>query len=441
MQASPQISLLYSTLAESIRPRPRVRPSEWVKANITLSAKQSSDRPGAFDPSYLPWTRDVLDADYLEPWRMGMVVPKAAQVGITYAMLAKLLCLCDTDPGPALYMTDTMDKANRFGVSLLRSWIRANPRLNALFSAQPGDDTHRELLGHYEFAGGEIDCVGAGAASGIISTGRRYVFLDEFEAASKAFPAADGNLYETALARVARFRDSCKVYVFGHPLYAHEDIDQLYRIQSDQRSWSFDCPHCGRPFAPTWDSCVRLGATASESFMVCPQCDRPLTDSQRQRAVWPEERGGGGSGRFISQMEDPAQARRRPFIGMEVNRLCDPGVTISALAARVLSIRAGAAGVNGSAAGVFGGQAIQGGDPRAMLSFRSKELGEASERSSTVVSVADVAKRVQAQETILLPGGDQGVHLLAAGVDVQAPVGGQLTLVTTLMAFTAGGHA
>ncbi len=423
--AHPEERDLWEAAATGIAPRRRVRPSAWVARNITITARQS-ERTGPANPDYLPWVRDVLDVLYDEPGKIGLICVKPSQVGLSFAATMLMLCWAATDPGPMLYVTDTREKAADYANGLFASWIAGNPDLARMFDGEAEDVTHRELIFHKEFPGGFIDFLGAGTESGVTSQGRQRVVLDEYQLASGAFPKASGDLFVTAVGRTERYQSSSAVLAFGHPRHPDEDIDRLYRTVSDERSWVWDCPLCGATIAPDW-SLVHvegvLPAAGGESprpdpataVLRCPACQGAISDAQRARAVWPPRLG--GTGRFESGLE-PEERRRRRYVGLAIHRLSDPLASVRGLAERYAACASDAE----------------------KQSFYNKGLGETYSATRGLVTVDRVRERLTPAARIVLPGGVLGAHLLAAGVDVQAPES-HPTLVTSVVGFAATGHA
>ncbi|MFZ2875463.1 MAG: terminase gpA endonuclease subunit [Phycisphaerales bacterium] len=417
-------SVLLRSAAAVVRPRRRERPSAWAASNIVLTSKQSS-RTGPFDPDYLPWTRAVLDVEFDHPGKLGCISKKPSQVGWSVNEVIKMLWACANDPGPMLYITDKAEKAATYANTWFWTWVKSNPKLGELFAGDD-DPTHRELMFHKEFAGGVVDFLSAQTESSVTSEARRRVYLDEYQLSAEAFPRASGDLFETAMARMERYRGTSWIEVFGHPRFAGEDIDELYQRLSDCRSWTWDCPHegCGGPIVPDWSMVHFAGLEAASEDPVldpvtaelrCPHCLRTITDGQRMRAVWAPAKG--GTGRFESTL-DAATAASRRFVGLSVHRLSDPLASVRSLAERFVSATT----------------------EEKQQSFRNKGLGEVVTRSKGLVTIESVQARIATADTIILPGGPMGVQLLTAGIDVQAPEHNP-TLVTSVMAWAPTGHA
>jgi len=414
---------LWTAVERCLRPRLAPRPSEWVAQHIILDGRQTP-RPGPFDVNFKPWTRACLDAHFEEPHKKGVITIKPSQVGHTFISMGLLLYLAANKGGPGIYFMDTESKALDYSHAFFTRWIRASPTLQETFTAGKDD---RTILGHYEYPGGVLDFAGAGTESDAISRSRRYVFIDEFEMSSRAFPTASGDLFATALQRTEVYQHSGRIDAFGHPRFFNEDIHALYMARSDRREWVFDCPHCAKALAPRWEhvhfSAIEESRTGLEAprldpasaVLRCPHCSREISDAQRARATWPADRG--GSGRFESSL-DVHEAAAREWIGLAIHRLADPETPLIKLAREWAIVR---------------------GNTGAEQTFMNKGLGEPYRAASGLVTFATVAERVKTQDRILLPGGEHGVYYLTAGVDVQAPEDNPV-LVTSVEAWAASGQ-
>lgn len=414
---------LWRSISRAVRPRARVRPSGWASRHVVLRAEQSA-RPGPFDIYWKPWTRAIHDVHFENPGKRGAVCYKPEQVGWTRAMLNVAGCLCATDPGPVLYIMQNDDKAKEIAADEFDPTIECSAELAGLF--ERGAEDRRELLSHRPFVGGVVDFAGAGSPNDIISKGRKWIFADEYEAAASIFPRDKGDLFETLLGRQETYKSVGFLWAYCHPRHKGQDISKLYDERSDMRSWVFDCPHCGGAIFPRW-SLVRIPRLEADSdvldpasaVLVCPHAGCVITDAERARAVWEPGTPGreGGTGRFQSEM--PAEkAAKREFVGLAVHRLCDPHVTVAALAQRWIGCTS----------------------EEARLTFYGKALGEPYVKAEAVLSPETVAECVKVTDQIVVPGGERGVRFLVVGSDVQAPRHNP-TLYFKAVAYAATGHA
>ena len=391
-------------LADIIRPRERVRPSDWAERHIVLTSEQSP-RPGPWSNAYLPWIRALQDLHHDYPRKEGVIEIKPSQIGSSRAKINVLACLAATDPGPTLYMTDTADKATSFANSDFKPAIMGVAEL-AEYLNESRKRGRRQLTAHFELPGGEIDFVGAGTESGAISRGRRWVFLDEFELSERGFPVQSGSLFETARNRTKRWRHSSFMWVFGHPRGWEADLHRLYLDWSDQRRWAWPCPHCGSVVDPTdWEVLIdwRGGSPArrdtldpSKAVLACPHCSKEITDSERARVTWPAEHG--GEGHLWTPLDDE-QAEAQPFVGLWITRLSDPNITIHELADSYARCQT----------------------EEALQVWTNKEFGAPRRRSRTTVTVGTIRECIRVQDRVRVPGGADGVRYVSVGIDVQMP--------------------
>ncbi|GMV26926.1 MAG: hypothetical protein AMXMBFR58_29570 [Phycisphaerae bacterium] len=410
--AHPEERELWSLVATTLEPRVRMRPSEWAEMHVVLEAKGSA-RPGPFSCDWKPWTRDVHDAHYDNPGKLGVVGVKPEQVGWSRATINIIGCLCDTDPGPTLYITTDQNKALNFATREFDPMVQAVPSLRRSF--EMGAKQDRELLGSKPFLGGVVDFVGAGTESGVISIARKWVVNDEFQLCAENFPAASGDLWDTATGRTKTYRQVGQggVFAFGHPRFDGEDIMLLFNTLSDMRVWAFDCPHCSAVVLPFAER-LRFGGLDADktsegvverdpeqAVFACGSCGAVITDAQRARALWPPRLG--GTGRFHCTL-DAEEAARRPYVGLWVLGLADPAKTVREFATEMVAAKT----------------------PEKQQTFYNKRAGQPYKRSQAVITEASI-ERIFAERRerhggmVVVPGGESGVRMLVTGCDVQAP--------------------
>lgn len=396
---------LWLAAADRLRPPLRVNTAEWCEANLIIP-EEISARPGPLSCDYKPWTRDLHNARCEHRDKIGAIITKPEQAGATAALLHDLLCLAATDPGPMLYITSDDEKAGEVASRYFSPMIANSRALRAVFGA--GSLTQRETMRALPFPGGVLRVYGAGSESKVISYPYRYVVLDEYQLSSENFPAASGDLYMTAFGRGKTYRQSGQAYIWinSHPRFAYQDIDKLRCTLSDQRVWSFDCPACKHTFAPVVSRHVRFGGIVAgdaegrpdpaTARLHCPGCDHAISDAERARAVWPARLG--GTGRFVSELEDD-EANRRPFAGRHIGILCDPSARVFDLAKELADCAT----------------------EQERQSFYNKRCGETYAATRGHVTLDTITKCLRATDRIIVPGGERGVRFLCVGADVQAP--------------------
>lgn len=409
---------LWKSIADSIRPRRRVAPSVWAEENIVLTPEQSESRPGRFSCDWKPWTRAIHDVLHSEPHKAGVVCVKPSRVGFTRAVVNVMGCLCATAPGNVLFMINTLPQASFWAIEHFAPMVEGVPELATSFDSVEG---RRETTIERPFVGGRVDFTGAGTVGGIISRGYKYVFLDEYDTILDEFPRLKvGSPWGMAEGRVKEAIGGSQVWGWSHPRKAGEGIAQLYDRVSDKRDWVFDCPHCSCAIRPH-SSQIRMDLTDAGDLdpetaeFACPACGVVVTDSERTRATWPASLG--GTGRFLSSL-DEADARSRRYVGLAINGLANPYVTVRELAR---------------------GRAICR-DEADLQAWHNTVMGEPYTPASTIVTADVVRDRIRVLDQFGVPGGDEGCVLVTCGGDVQAPES-HPTIYLRTTAWTVYAHA
>ncbi|MCE2925638.1 MAG: phage terminase large subunit family protein [Phycisphaeraceae bacterium] len=411
-------------VANVLRPAPDVKPADWAAANISMPP-EVTQRPGPVNVDIKPWGRAVLNVRADNPGKKGAIGIKPAQIGYTTAKLLQLMAGVALQPGPALYLISDRDQASFYGSDVFMAVAMATPSLRERFYRDAGaraasvkdDQTQRELLSQKPYKGGRVDFVGAGSVAKVSSRTYRDVYIDEYETFQDNWPtdkAGDG--WTFAHGRTRMVAASAWIETWSHPRRKGEGIDKLYHEQSDQRHWTFCCPHaeCRKRFAPRWKMVryavrgVGPGGDATEEGTIdpatarlhCPHCDRIITDADRAREVWAKGARvpGEGSGALVSELE-PAKAATREYVGLWIHALCDPDVTVVGLAMGWASKKSVAE----------------------RMAYMNVMIGEGFEESGSDITPEVLSKIIATAERVSVPGGPMGCQYMTVGVDVQAP--------------------
>lgn len=420
-----------TAFAAALRPPRRSRPSEWIANNITITREMNKEKPGPYRVDDKPWLRDVLDCLYDNPHKRGMVVIKPAQVGLTTAAGAMVLHKMDEDPGAVLHLVDTDDKVAEISRRYYRAMVKANARLHSRWKSE-SKEKKTSKIDKMMFPGGEITLAGSGSISAVIGLSYPDVILDEYDTTEAMMPKEQGSLFMLALGRIDAFPTTGRVIVFSHPRKAEAGVEELYTRVTDQRDWVIDCPHCSEMVQLRWSLVdhqkfdLAGKPIPAYSVLKCPHCKKIITDAERARALMPRRThvDRGGTGRFASTMK-PEEASLREFVGLRISGLANPSRTVSELAAKFAMIK----------------------DEADRTGFFGLMLGEAPPSSDVTNDPADVDAAVSHAmpvPRVCVPGRDPnsigGVYYVTCGIDVQKPVGGKLTFVTTTSAWDAIGN-
>lgn len=423
---------MFAAIAAAVRPRRRVRPSEWAEAHVSLTAEMSPERPGPWSNRFMPWIRCGLDLQHDNPGKCGAVILKGAQMSFSTLMLVHRACRCVVDPGPFLYLISDDRQSKHFVSEKWDPIVASVPSLAELFAR--GAEDRREVLLERPFPGGRMDYAGAGSPGSVSARTYREMDVDEFDQVEENFPAKFGGVWSFLSGRTAALRGRTWVNAWSHPTFWNRGIARLWDEQSDRGRWVFDCPHagCGFPIAPRWTgdhrgaSCIRYEKTVGDDarpdpesvVFFCPACSRPISDAQRQRAVWPSDLVSGGSGRRESALP-ASEAATRPLAGLWVHGLCNPYKTVAAYA-REFSVAP---------------------DEKERRAYLNVRFGEPAEEGAggQVLDAAAVREMMAESPAPVLPGGRTGVQFVCAGADVQAPRDNP-TIYAAAVAFGSNGH-
>lgn len=419
--AHPEERELWGTVARSMRPPQRRRPSDWAEKNVVLTREQSPQRPGPLSCDVYPWTRDSHDIMYDNPEKRGVICKKRAQLGLTRVALDVIGSYCEDRPGPFLFCISNNKQAAHYANEHFSPMVEGCPSLKALFD-QAAEDDRRELTIERPYKGGRVDFVGAGSVSSVTSRTYVCVFLDEYEVFMDEFPSsAAGDGFTMAEARTLAVESIAQIWTWSHPRRSGQGIDKLYREKSDQRAWVFDCPHCFDPIFP--HSSLMVFPVVDEMGLPdptfaefrCPHCGCTITDRERAKATWSPRLG--GTGRFLSRLT-PEEAAKKKFVGIEINGLADPFVTVASRAAGMIAAT----------------------DERSLMAWHNVIMGEDFSSARAVIT-KDVleARCAKVEAQISVPGGEKGCVLLTVGVDVQHPKDNP-TLYVWASAWSIMGH-
>lgn len=409
--------------ADALEPPDRSPPSVWAEKRVVLSSDQAA-RVGRLSSDFKPFTRDVQDALYFEPQKLGTIGVKHAQSGWTQTLLNELACLQMRDPGPMLVLAPTKDKAKEYCYNRLHPIVRDSARIYEIVDR--GSKGKYSVGYGVDFPGGNVKFGWASSENSVIGSPFRCAYIDDAEACIDEYPAGKGDLFVSAETRLRTFKGGGgrRMCINGHPRFEHEGLHKLWETKSDRRIWSIDCPvwagGCGGVFPMHWRH-VKYGKMGDDgrpdpksATLNCPHCDRALSDDERARELWPSrerrisryadlvpELPAYGSGRFVSELEDDV-AREREYIGLQITILCDPDVSLVSVAKKLHEA---------------------GDDKATRMDLLNKEIGVAAPRHGEVAgSISDALV-----DELRSLAGERGGHLvvpedavyLTCGVDVQ----------------------
>lgn len=284
---------LRSLILEITEPPEAASPVEWAERHADLSA--ISHIPGLFRRENSPQVEAVMEA-IASPAVREVSVVACVQSGKSLAPALALAHLIATEPGPALWLDVTDEKAKLASESRLRPLFEHCPPVKALFNPDKNKMRNATMI----FQNGMTLWVnGANNRKNLQSRSIRYLFGDE------TWQWERGRMAEAKARTTAFARGKC--VFFSQAGLDDDDTDRNFRA-TDRAEWVFRCPRCAaeqpylwenlrwdaaakNPETRTWDM-ARVRASVR---LVCPHCGNALPYSPATlRAL-------NASARFVAQ--------------------------------------------------------------------------------------------------------------------------------------------
>jgi len=266
--------------AETLRPPPRLKVSEWADRERHLSPEASAE-PGRWYTSRAEYLRGVMDA-VCEPSVHTVVMMSSSQVGKTECLLNVIGFYIDQDPAPMLLMQPTLEMAEAFSKDRLAPMLRDTPCLQSKVADARARDSGNTLL-HKTFAGGHWTGVGANSPASLAMRPVRITLCDEVD----RYPVsagAEGDPVNLARKRSTTFWNRKLILTSTPTVKGASRIEAAYE-QSDQRHFLVPCPDCGASQRLTWSN-VRWDEGHPETALYfCGHCGSGWPDSKRHAAV------------------------------------------------------------------------------------------------------------------------------------------------------------
>lgn len=284
---------LRSLILEITEPPEAASPVEWAERHADLSA--ISHIPGLFRRENSPQVEAVMEA-IASPAVREVSVVACVQSGKSLAPALALAHLIATEPGPALWLDVTDEKAKLASESRLRPLFEHCAPVKALFNPDKNKMRNATMI----FQNGMTLWVnGANNRKNLQSRSIRYLFGDE------TWQWERGRMAEAKARTTAFARGKC--VFFSQAGLDDDDTDRNFRA-TDRAEWVFRCPRCAaeqpylwenlrwdaaakNPETRTWDM-ARVRASVR---LVCPHCGNALPYSPATlRAL-------NASARFVAQ--------------------------------------------------------------------------------------------------------------------------------------------
>jgi phage terminase large subunit GpA-like protein len=313
----------------TLRPMTRLKPSEWAERYRKLP-EASAARGARWNNTTAPYLTEIMDT-MIEPGITQISVMKAAQVGLSEAMLTVLGYHIEHRPTPMLWVCPTAQVASDFSKERCGDMILSTSALRRLVSDKrlPARDERPEsTLQPKVFPCGFLALGGSNTPNTFARWAVRIAVGDDVD----RWPARlgeGGDPGRLLVNRTTSFPDPLVVFI-STPTAARGRIATLHE-QGDRRRYHVTCPACGFTSWLTWSDPARFfvkfeDRTPATARLRCP-CGYEIREPERRALI--------AAGRWTATATPLVPGHR----SYHVPALLSPFVTLSSLVATFLSSR------------------------------------------------------------------------------------------------------
>ena len=376
-----------------LAPPPRLTVSEWADFNRQLSPKSSAE-PGRWRTDRVPYLRGIMDA-LSDLMVTRIVVPKAAQIGATEAIINNVLgYYIHQDPAPILVIMPTLELAEAWSKDRLAPMIRDTPALASLVHDPAGRDSANTIRAK-TFPGGRLTVIGANSPAGLSARTIRIVLGDEVD----RWPVSagtEGDPLQLAAKRQQTFWNR-KSLLASTPVHKMTSVIWREYLESDMRKFWVLCRACGTPqilkwSQVKWDKGKNGEHLPETAYYLCEHCGAIWNDAERNAAIAETDRRSRAGDRTCGWIpERPG----RSTAGFHISAFLSPWLTLAEIVSEFLKARH---------------------DPSLLQVWVNTVLGEPWEEPAEKLEGAGLIARGEAYGPHSIP---HQVLVLTVGVDVQ----------------------
>lgn len=240
MKTADPKKLLRKVFKRAFKPRTRLNTHEWCRKNVRLDQRFTA-RPGYFDVDFTPYMRGPHEW-FSDPYVEEITGAKSRQVGGTTYLANCMMYAVGEDPGPALYVTSTIAKAQSFSEREWQTRVDLSPTLVDLKPDDPDD--FKKLIQHFKTCTTEL--TGSNSPANLMSRPIRYLFEDEID----TWPEEQGSeapAINIAEASTISYAHARKILRISTPTVPTGAIWQNF-LRGTQHKYHVPCPHCRQSF-------------------------------------------------------------------------------------------------------------------------------------------------------------------------------------------------
>jgi len=269
------------------RPPERITVPDWVEKNVRLPRFTSAE-PGPFRISRLPYTRGPLLA-FGSLFIEQTVSVWGRQLGKSTLQYA-FLCYCIAqDPGPAICLLPTIDKAKYTSKKRLQPMFKACEPVRAQMTNNPDDFTLTEM----QFQNMILSMAWGGSEMQLTTRPARYLFRDEIDELKKTVGQNAVDPMKAIEQTTSNFSNR-KIVDTGTPTTPEGNIwEELKTCQYIFEYW-VACPYCGVYQILYWEN-VRFGEKDGEhhdpviveenAYYECEGCQKEISNLDKIRIL------------------------------------------------------------------------------------------------------------------------------------------------------------
>lgn len=320
-------ALLTREWLAAFEPAPDVTVSDWAEQHRRLP-EASAARGGRWRNEVAPCLAGVMDAS-LERGVRQIAVVKAAQCGVSEAVLNTLLFHMHTRPCPMLMVLPTASAAAAFSKERLADALRSIPELRAIVTDKrlPGTEARPEsTLSLKMFPAGFLALGGGNSPNSYARWSVRIAIADDCDRIPR-FIGAEGDATQLLTNRTTSFHDGFTIWV-STPVLAGGRIETLF-LQGDQRRYFLPCLACGRWDYVTWSDPghwrVAFDERQPATARLACSCGAVVREPERLDLV------------RAGEWRPTAEPLAPGFVSFHVPAMISPFVTLAGLVTKFLS--------------------------------------------------------------------------------------------------------
>lgn len=240
MKTADTEALMRKVRKEVFKPRTRLNTHEWARKHVRLDQRFTA-RPGYYDVDYTAYMRGPHEW-FSDPHVEEITGAKSRQVGGTTYLGNCMMYAVGEDPGPMLYVTSTLAKAQSFSE---REWFPRVELSPTLVELKPdNDDNFKKMVQHFKSCTCEL--TGSNSPANLMSRPIRYLFEDEID----TWPednGAEAPSIEIAEASTISYAHTRKILRISTPTVPTGAIWKFF-LRGTQHKYYVPCPHCDHQF-------------------------------------------------------------------------------------------------------------------------------------------------------------------------------------------------